>query len=201
VTPLRQQICVMVGNGMLLSEILEFDGMPARPTIYRWLRDDQEFAAEYALAREQAADVADERIAELVREVTPANATATRTKIAGLQWRASKLHPQRYGGSATLAIESGDAPAADLEGARNRLMARFDEIADRIESYERSHHFVSCVVNAAVRKVEDRQQLDILDADDRAQVVAAVVQAITPPGLKSDEDDDGAVQFDAAAAE
>jgi hypothetical protein len=170
----------MIGNSMLLSEVLELDGMPSRSTIYRWLREHEDFAQEYALAREQAADCVDEQIAELIRTVTAANATAIRTKIAALQWRAGRLYPQRYGGSASLAVESPDAAVVDVGGAQDRLMARFAAIAERIATHDDDRFFATQRVADAVRTLESERRIDLLDEGDRALVVATVVRAISP---------------------
>jgi hypothetical protein len=191
VTPLQASIVTLVGSGgLLLSEALDLPNMPSRSSVYRWLRDDPEFRCEYESAREQAADLLDERIDQLARSVTPANATAVRTQLAALQWRASKLNPQRYGGAGSIAIEPSEVPPADLEGARRRLMARFDAISERTESFERSHHYASSLVNAAVRALEGRQSVDVLDGADRKLILDAVERAISPPGRSQNSEPD-----------
>jgi hypothetical protein len=181
VTPLQASIVTLVGSGgLLLSEALDLPNMPSRSSVYRWLRDDPEFAREYEAAREQAADLIDERIAQLARLVTPQNATAVRTQLAALQWRASKLHPQRYGGAASLAIEPNDAPTIDVAAVRTRLLDKFDAVAERIEAYELERFFVARLVDTAVRKLESQRRLDPSDKDDRKAVLDAVRRAITP---------------------
>jgi hypothetical protein len=172
-----------LGGGYVLSEVLQLDGMPARATVYGWLRDGGAFSEQYALAREQAADVIDEEIAKLAREVTPANATAIRTKIAALQWRAAKLNPSRYGGAASIALENNAAdvpPSVDVAAIRADLMERLDEVAARIEAHERERYFVSRLINAALRELEDGRRLSPLSAADRGLILDVVRQAITP---------------------
>jgi hypothetical protein len=203
VTPLQSSICTLVGNGMLLGEALDLPDMPSRSSIYRWLRESEEFAEEYALARERAADVIDEEIARMARSVTPSNATAVRTQLAALQWRASKLNPGRYGGAASIAIAAtdDDVPAVDVAAARAKLLARFDEVAARIEAHEQDRFFVTRLIAGAVRDLEAAQRLDPSDEDDRALVLEAVRRAISPAFVLKVAVDGDTVPFAAAAAE
>jgi hypothetical protein len=158
--------------------------MPARPAIYHWLRDDPEFAEEYALAREQAADVVDEQIAALTRETTSQNAAAMRVRIASLQWRAGKLNPFRYGGSAsTISVETNAIAVggeAELAAAKAHLVSELDAISERLEAADRADFWVSRMVNDALRKFEAKRRLDpFADLDEICAVVRAALMPTT----------------------
>lgn len=65
------RICAMVAEGTTLAEIGRMPGMPARPTIYEWLKQQPEFAAAMDIARDLGADaIAEEalRIADTPEE-------------------------------------------------------------------------------------------------------------------------------------
>ncbi len=102
----EQQIIDGLMNGLSLVKVCEADNMPHRGTILRWFDADEAFAAKCARARTMQADLMDDRILDLIDNVTPESAQADRVKLAGLQWRAAKLAPKKYGDKVML---GGDA--------------------------------------------------------------------------------------------
>lgn len=101
--------------------------MPCMTTVFKWLREDEAFAQQYARAREDQADaLADEIVAiadeaevsakqdgEEIRLALDATAVArNRLRVDARKWVASKLKPKKYGERTTLA---GD-PEAPLHG-------------------------------------------------------------------------------------
>jgi hypothetical protein len=111
-----------------------------------------------------------------------------------MQWRASKLHPARYGGSSsTLSVETNVAVGGDAElaAARAHLVSELDAIAERLEAADRSDFWVSRIVNDAVRAVEAKRRLDPLNEDDQALIIATVTRALAPNGepLKNGHND------------
>jgi hypothetical protein len=216
-TPVQEQICALISAGMLLSEITALDGMPARETVYRWLRDDPRFAAEFELARMQAADGLDEEIHRLATSATRENANAVRVQVETLKWRAGRMHPAKYGVAPGALVEAAAAaPEVDVAALRTSLIEKIDAVAERIESHDRERFFVSRLVDAALRELEGQRRLDPMDEADRALIFATVQRAITPnfvavpeAGLAAGEletvsdlqIDEGAVPFAAEAAE
>lgn len=84
--------------------------MPDQATVHRWLSQDDDFASKYARARELQADVMDDRVLEVTNK-TEAGELASdvaRVVLSGLQWRASKLKPKKYGDSQTLRHADAD---------------------------------------------------------------------------------------------
>lgn len=77
----------------------------------RWRDEVPEFAAKYARARDLQGDSCDEDIVEVLAEVRTGtlDPQAARVLLAGLQWRASKLAPKKYGERTVLAGDP-DAP-------------------------------------------------------------------------------------------
>ncbi len=84
-------------DGYSLVQICASDTMPNRRTILRWMEDDEAFASRCARAREIQADLMDDKIIQLIDEISVENAPAMRVKLSALQWRASKLAPKKYG--------------------------------------------------------------------------------------------------------
>lgn len=70
-TELGEKICGLIAEGKTLAEICRMKGMPARRTVYDWLRNEPEFAAAMDVARDVGADaIAEEalRIADTPME-------------------------------------------------------------------------------------------------------------------------------------
>jgi hypothetical protein len=170
----------LVASGQTLSEACRQPNMPSRSTIYAWLDADQDFARRFERALERGGDAVADYAHHLAANTTKENAAANRIILDALKWRAARLN-SRYAAPVSADTAADDIPSVDMAGARDRLMARFEEIADRLEAGERDH-FASRLVNAALRKIEDEQALDVLLGEDRALIVATVVQAISPPG-------------------
>lgn len=90
-------ICERMIAGENLVAICLDPKMPPRSTVYDWIANDPAFRAKCDRAREGLADVQDQKIAQLIEKCTPESAPADRVKLAGLQWRAAKMAPKRYG--------------------------------------------------------------------------------------------------------
>lgn len=97
---LANRICEALGNGKSLREICEYDGMPDRSTVLRWMGSNEEFATKCARMREgpQAEHVFDS-IVEDEKDVRSGAIPpdVARVLISSKQWRASKLAPKKYG--------------------------------------------------------------------------------------------------------
>jgi dTDP-4-dehydrorhamnose reductase len=91
---LAQKICEAVADGDALQDVCNQPGMPARRTVYYWLRTNEEFATAYELAREMRADLLADEVVKISDTEDPAKA---RVQIDARRWAASKLNPRRYG--------------------------------------------------------------------------------------------------------
>jgi hypothetical protein len=97
--PVISEILAKLADGLSLREICEADEMPNRNTVRLWLRQDPEFCAQYARAREEQADhYADEIIEIADTEPDPQKA---RVRIDARKWVASKLKAKAYGDKVT----------------------------------------------------------------------------------------------------
>jgi hypothetical protein len=101
-------ICERIANGESLRKICSEPGMPARMSVFRWLRTKGDFAEEYADARQMQGDYMDDLILETAYECTPENARAASVKISSFQWRAMKLRPREYGERKSVELSGPD---------------------------------------------------------------------------------------------
>jgi hypothetical protein len=170
----------LVASGQTLSEACRCPGMPSRTTVYNWLDADEEFARRYERSLERAGDAVADYAHHLAASTTRETASANRVILDALKWRASRLNSRYAQPSGADGAPDDDVPRVDVAAARATLLARFDEVAERIEAHERERFFVSHVIANAVRELEARQRLDLLDEDDRALIVAAVRRALAP---------------------
>jgi hypothetical protein len=92
-----QEICERMIAGEDMVAICDDPNMPSRSAVYAWMQAHDGFRAQCAHAREGLADVFDSKIGELIENCTPASSPADRVKLAGLQWRAAKAAPKKYG--------------------------------------------------------------------------------------------------------
>lgn len=92
-------ICERIAGGESLRAICRDEGMPHIATVQRWMDADDAFANRCAHARAIQADRVEEDIAEVIDEVRAGtlDPQAGRVVLAGMQWRASKLAPKKYG--------------------------------------------------------------------------------------------------------
>ena len=94
-----KEICIKLSDGQSLRQICSDKNMPHRVTILRWLNEDEEYAADTARARSLQADALDDDIQDVINEIRRGDIdyNAGKAVIWGLQWRAAKLKPEKYG--------------------------------------------------------------------------------------------------------
>jgi hypothetical protein len=100
-------ILMRIADGESLRRICQEPGMPARATVLRWLAADPEFQSAYSRAREHQGDALDDQMSEVIAEVRDGKLDphAGRVVLSGLQWRAGKLAPKKYGEAAIVRHE------------------------------------------------------------------------------------------------
>ena len=109
-------ICNRLSSGESLREICDCNGMPSKETVRNWLRDNNEFLAQYAQARRDQMDHYAEEILDIANdgrndwevrenhrtgsEFTVLNSEAvarSRLRVDTIKWLMSKLAPKKYG--------------------------------------------------------------------------------------------------------
>jgi hypothetical protein len=107
---LADEICEQLMEGKSLVKACLPDSMPSRSTVLRWQNSNADFEAKCARARLMQADLMDDKILDLVDACDEHNYQSTRVKLAGLQWRAAKLSPKKYGDKTLHTGEDGEGP-------------------------------------------------------------------------------------------
>jgi hypothetical protein len=91
--------------------------MPAPSTICLWLSENEEFAEQYAHARERQADLYADEIVEIADLAKNEDYNVARLRVDARKWKASKLAPKRYGDKMDL-NHSGNLK---IEGVRRTI--------------------------------------------------------------------------------
>lgn len=105
------EICARIARGESLNSICKDEGMPGLTAVYAWLLRHEDFAKQYARAREDQADtLADEivAIADDGRNDTYIDADGnkrtdndviqrSKLRVDARKWVAAKLKPRKYG--------------------------------------------------------------------------------------------------------
>lgn len=131
-----------LANGKSLLAVCRMHGMPNPEVIYRWIREDDEFAKSYDRAKrdavtalmEEALEISDDgRNDTYVDEkgrtrVDFDNIHRSKLRIETRKWYASKLLPKVYGDKVDVTTNGKDMPTPILGGlAKNPSPEEFDE--------------------------------------------------------------------------
>lgn len=106
--------------------------MPSMTTLFRWLRENEEFQKQYAQAKQESAHADDEMLQEIGDEAIKeskevgdkrANAvvSAYKLKADNLKWAMSKKMPKKYGDKIDMTTNGKDLPAPILGFVKDAL--------------------------------------------------------------------------------
>lgn len=106
---LATAICDAIASRIPLIELCERPDMPCETTVYKWLRENGEFAQLYARAREHRADARLEHIDEIKRKVERGELepNAARVILDAIKWQMSKEKSKSYGDKVALTDGEG----------------------------------------------------------------------------------------------
>lgn len=129
-TELADEICEFLETGGTLTAFCEKSGAPSYETIRRWLRDNEEFRAKYARAREESAHASAELIQNLAKkaETGDLDSSAARVAIDAHKWLAGKRKPKVYGDRQILDV--GEDTLAKLSD--DKVHARIAELSKEL---------------------------------------------------------------------
>jgi hypothetical protein len=111
---LADLICERLALGESMRSVCRDDAMPAVSSVFKWIRENDEFSAQYAKAKEESSDALFEELLEIADDGTndwmqkndPENPGYTlngehiqrsRIRLDTRKWALSKLKPKRYG--------------------------------------------------------------------------------------------------------
>lgn len=102
-------LCDRIADGRSLRSVCADADMPAKRTVFEWLRDIDGLSDQYARACEERAEyLAELALVESNNESIEAGAVARdRLKVDTIKWFASKLSPKKYGERSQIDHTSG----------------------------------------------------------------------------------------------
>lgn len=96
-TEVADIICGRLAAGESLKKITDCNDMPARPTVYRWIREREEFRNNYVRATEDRADHMFDDMLEIADAGSPEDTQRARLRVDTRKWALSKMIPKKYG--------------------------------------------------------------------------------------------------------
>ncbi len=136
---LADSICEMISNGKSLRAVCLVDGMPVASTIFKWMREHEEFSKQYARATEERTEAMAEEIIDISDDGTNDWMTITtkggyekevpnnevlqrsRLRVDTRKWLMSKMKPKKYGDKLDLSNNGKDFPTPILGVLSNDL--------------------------------------------------------------------------------
>lgn len=96
---LGERIADLLTEGNSLRQIEALEDMPSKSTMLRWLKKYEDFDTKCARARRIQGELAADEHKDVIDEVRAGTLTPeiARVVLSGLEWRAKKLEPKKYG--------------------------------------------------------------------------------------------------------
>lgn len=131
---LADQICEQLAMGISMRTVCKTEGMPAMATMFRWLREKEEFRQQYEKAKEESSDamaedllyIADTPVMGEIKTIRPDGSVEIkqdemlghrRLQIDSRKWLMSKMKPKKYGEKIDHTTNGKDLPTPILGGA------------------------------------------------------------------------------------
>lgn len=98
-TELGEKIADLLTEGKSLRQIEQEPGMPSKSTMLRWLKKFEDFDTKCARARRVQGELAADEHKDVIDDVRSGALAPdiARVVLSGLEWRAKKLEPKKYG--------------------------------------------------------------------------------------------------------
>lgn len=95
---IADEICQFLTVGRSIRQICQDTAMPTQETVYLWLRNNEEFAQNYARAKDWYADAVFDKCQQIAEDAkTPDEIAAARLQIDTLKWALGRMKPKKYG--------------------------------------------------------------------------------------------------------
>lgn len=121
---LADRICEQLAAGKSLRKICRTTGMPTMPFVFKWLREDENFVAQYARAREAQAETLFDQIVDIADAADTSSMRGiehAKIRIDARKWSAGKMAPKKYGDKIGVEHTGSINLATALEAARKRV--------------------------------------------------------------------------------
>jgi hypothetical protein len=137
------KICSQIADGKSMRTICREESMPHMSTVFRWLREHDEFREQYVRAKDDAADAMAEDILEIADDGTNDYMTITkgdkeyevvngeaiqrsRLRVDSRKWLMAKLKPKKYGEHVDVTSGGERIGEVSAEQAAQLVAARAD---------------------------------------------------------------------------
>lgn len=96
---IAESIADYLAEGLSLRQIEAIEGMPSKSTMLRWIKNIEDFDTKCARARRVQGELAADEHKDVIDEVRAGTLDPAigRVVLSGLEWRAKKLEPKKYG--------------------------------------------------------------------------------------------------------
>lgn len=105
---LADEICTKLAEGKSMRSVCREEKMPEMETVWRWLREKQDFNEQYVRATQERTEAQNELLLELGDQAialsqsvdfkaSNAVVSAVKLKADNLRWSMSKMKPKKYG--------------------------------------------------------------------------------------------------------
>lgn len=111
---LADLICEQLADGQSMRAVCRKDEMPSMSTVFKWLRENEEFSQQYAKAKEESSDamaedlldIADTPVMGEIKTIKPDGTIEIkqdemlghrRLQVDARKWLMSKMKPKKYG--------------------------------------------------------------------------------------------------------
>ena len=126
---LADRICERLAAGESMRSVARDPGMPNCSTMFKWIRENEEFSNQYAKAKTESADalvedmldIADNEAhqeikvdGKLVKVKDGASVAHARLRVDTRKWAASKLKPKKYGEKIQQELTGKDGGAIEI---------------------------------------------------------------------------------------
>lgn len=129
---LADKICEQVSNGWSMRTICSAEDMPAISSVFKWLRENEQFSLQYARATDERTETQQEMLIEMgdraiehAEEADPKAAgavvSAYKLKADNLKWSMSKMKPKKYGDKLDVTSGGEKLPTPILNAVPNNI--------------------------------------------------------------------------------
>jgi len=140
---LAASICERLAAGESMRSVSRDDEMPSMTSLFKWLREHEEFAQQYAIAKDESADalvedmldIADNQVEQpilvngepviidgkplMAKDAVSVN--HARLRVDTRKWAASKLKPKKYGDRITQDVNINNYTEMDDDSLARKL--------------------------------------------------------------------------------
>lgn len=127
---LADRFCTEIATGSSLRTACKADDMPAPSTIFKWIREHEEFSKQYAKATEERTEAMSEDILDIADNGTNDymesedgkmqyngdSVQRARLRVDTRKWLMSKMKPKKYGDKLDMTTNGKDLPSPILGG-------------------------------------------------------------------------------------